>query len=150
MTAREEIEVVAAECSWTLAVPLQMHGVYIRDDLIFVVELADPDAPQWVRLACGTRRWEVNAPDAVLESALAWLRDPYDTVYGGNVPCPRIQDIGTDPLLTRLREVFERITRLEVDLIAYATELESMPETGLIGPTGVAARIRTLVKEAMA
>lgn len=150
MTVREEIESVAAECDWDLAVPLQMYAAYIRDDLILVVELSDPAAPQWVRLSCGTRRWEVNTPDAVLESALAWLRDPYATVYGGEVPCPPTRALGTseDPLMARLRQVFERFIQLEIDLIAYARELRAMSGTGLIGSGPVADRIEAFVKEA--
>lgn len=54
-----------------------------------------------------------------------------------------------DPLLKRLREAFERFTQLEADLIAYARELEAMPETGLVGPGGVASRLRAFVKEAV-
>lgn len=96
MTAREEIETVAAEEGWILACPLQMFAVYLRDELILIVDVSEP-SPPWVQLACGIRRWKVEKPGAVLEMALAWLRSPYDTV------CAMPAEEQLEAAITRMR-----------------------------------------------
>lgn len=111
MAAREELEAVAAEEGWTLAVPLSMYAVYIRDELIHVTELSDPPGFAW--LQSGARRWEVNAPDAVLETALAWLRDPYETVHA---------DLDVDAALERVRAEL-------MDVVAQTKKMPPLADT---------------------
>ena len=136
MTAFDELGVVAAEEGWTPAVPLHLYAVYIRDELIVVVELSDPDRPGFVWLQSGARRWEVNAPGAVLETALAWLRRPYDTVLGD-------LEVDVDAALARMR------ADLTAQILGYAVVLENTAPTGLIGATSVASRLREIVPGAL-
>lgn len=129
MTAREEIEVVAAEAGWVQAVPLQQFVMFMRNELFLLVECPDPAVPQWVRLFHGTKRWEVTASYAVLETALAWLRDPDPTVRAG---------LPSDPHAVLAARIME-----------YAATLDRYSQYGLIGSRAVADRLRHICCEAV-
>ncbi|MFG1794240.1 hypothetical protein [Nocardia sp. NPDC049149] len=139
MSIREKIESVAVEHGWTLAVPTQMYAVYIRDELIWSIELGNETGPPWAQLAVGTRRWVVRAPGPVLNTGLKWLADPY-TVVNWLTPTSS-NGIEWSPLA---------VDATVVRVSAYATELDDLLQRGLIDESfaGVIERLREIVREA--